>query len=87
MLTGTLWCGKCYKALTHLVIVNRHRALGLRTLQAFANAAADAQTKDAVLLEATRSIFGNVPTGYVDVANVDSDHKVVEIVRSVMPKQ
>lgn len=87
MLTGTLWCGKCYKALTHLVIVNRHRALGLRTLQAFANAAADAQTKDAVLLEATRSIFGNVPTGYVDVANADSDHKVVEIVRSVMPKQ
>jgi hypothetical protein len=86
MLTGTLWCGKCYKALTHLVIVNRHRALGLRTLQAFANAAADAQTKDAVLLEATRSIFGNVPTGYVDGTATDNDHKVVEIVRSVMPK-
>ena len=86
MLTGTLWCGKCYKALTHLVIVNRHRALSLRTLQAFANAAADVQTKDAVLLEATRSIFGNVPTGYVEGATTDSDHKVIEIVRSVMPK-
>jgi len=86
MLSGTLWCGKCYKALTHLVIVNRHRALSLRTLQAFSNAAADAQTKDAVLLEATRSIFGNVPTGYVEGAATDNDHKVVEIVRSVMPK-
>lgn len=86
MLTGTLWCGKCYKALTHLVIVNRHRALSLRTLQAFSNAAADAQTKDAVLLEATRSIFGNVPTGYVEGAATDTDHKVVEIVRNVMPK-
>lgn len=86
MLTGTLWCGKCYKALTHLVIVNRHRALGLRTLQAFANAAADAQTKDAVLLEATRSIFGSVPTGYVDGTATDNDYKVVEIVRSVMPR-
>ena len=86
MLTGTLWCGKCYKALTHLVIVNRHRALSLRTLQAFANAASDAQTKDAVLLEATRSIFGNVPTGYVESLSTDNDHKVVEIIRSGLPK-
>lgn len=86
MLTGTLWCGKCYKALTHLVIVNRHRALSLLTLQAFANAASDSQTKDAVLLEATRSIFGNVPTGYVDSLATDNDHKVVEIIRSGLPK-
>lgn len=87
MLTGTLWCGKCYKALAHLVIVNRHRALSLRTLQAFANATADTQTKDAVLLEATRSVFGNVPTGYVEGIAADNDHKVVEIIRNVMQKQ
>lgn len=86
MLTGTLWCGKCYKALTHLVVVNRHRGLGLRTLQAFANATTDPQTKDAVLLEVTRSVFGTVSTGYVDGIAADNDHKFVEIVRSAMPK-
>lgn len=86
LLTGTLWCGKNYKALKHLATINRHRALSIRTLQAFAHAATDAHAKDAVLLEATRAVFGSVPTGYIDGSSNDGDLKVVEIARSVLPK-
>ena len=86
LLTGTLWCGKNYKALKHLATINRHRELSIRTLQAFAHAASDVHAKDAVLLEATRAVFGSVPTGYIDGAGNDGDLKVVEIARSVLPK-
>ena len=69
----------------HLAIINNHRAISLLTLQAFSNAANDVQVKDAVLLEATRAVFGTVPTGFVN-ANLDSDLKLVEIARNIMPK-
>lgn len=86
LITATIWCGRNYKALKHLATINRHRALSLRTLQAFAAAAADPQAKDAVLLEATRAVFGSVPTGFIDGGSGDGDLKVVEIARSVLPK-
>lgn len=86
LITTTVWCGRNYKALKHLSTINRHRALSIRTLQAFAAAASDSQVKDAVLMEATRAVFGNVPTGYIDGNNADGDLKVVEIARSVLPK-
>ena len=86
LLTGTIWCGRNYKALKHQATINRHRALSLQTLQAFSAAAADSQTKDAVLLEATRAVFGSVPTGYIDSSGGDSDLKIVEVARSILPK-
>ena len=49
LLTASVWCGRNYKALKHLATINRHRALSIQTLQAFSAAAADTQTKDAVL--------------------------------------
>ena len=85
LITATIWCGKNYKALKHQATVNRHRALSIQTFQAFSSAANDPHTKDAVLLEATRAVFGNVPTGYID-GTPDSDLKVVEIARSILPK-
>lgn len=66
LFTGALWCGRVYKALLHQATVNRHRALSLQTFQAFSSAAADDTTKDAVLMEATKAVFGNVSTGLVD---------------------
>lgn len=85
LFTATIWCGRNYKSMRHLAIINRHRALSLRTLQAFSNAANDVQTKDAVLLEATRAVFGTVPTGFIN-SNSDPDLKFVEIARNIMPK-
>ncbi len=64
--TGTVWCGRIYRALMHQSAVNRHRALSLQTFQAFVEATDDPITRDAVLMAATRSIFSNVPTGLVD---------------------
>ncbi len=86
LLTGTIWCGRNYRALKHLAIINNHRANSIRTLQAFSNAAAQTQTKDAVLMEATRAVFGNVPTGFIGQTSSDSDLKVIEVARNILPE-
>ena len=88
LVTATLWCGRIYKALMHQSATNRHRALSLQTFQAFSSAASDVQTKDAVLLETTRSIFSQCMTGYVDSASasLDSEARVIEIVKSIVQK-
>lgn len=87
LLTGTIWCGRNYRALKHLATINNHRAISMRTLQAFSNAAAQTQTKDAVLMEATRAVFGNVPTGFIgQQTSSDSDLKVIEVARNILPE-
>ena len=84
LFTGTVWCGRIYRALTHQRSINRHRALSLKTFQAFVKATDDPATRDAVLIAATRSIFGNVPTGFVDErgATQDTSVNVLEIGKS-----
>jgi len=81
LLTATVWCGRIYKALKHQITVNRHRANSLKTFQAFVKAASNENTRDAVLLETTRSIFANSPSGYLETADTSSDAstKVLEI--------
>ena len=60
--------------------------MSLQTFQAFSHAASDEQTKDAVLMEATRAIFGNTQTGYIDGVEVtpESKVKILEVVKSVV---
>lgn len=86
LLTATIWCGRNYTALKHLATINGHRAMSIQTLQAFSSAAADKQAKDAVLLEATRAVFGNVPTGYIEGGSNDGELKIIEVARSILPK-
>lgn len=62
---GMGWAAKNYRAHKHNEIVNRHRQNALKTFETFARAADDKATKDAVLLEATKSIFGAQSTGYL----------------------
>lgn len=84
LFTATLWCGRTYKALMHLATINRHRALSLQTFQAFTHAASDDPTRDSVLMEATRAIFGSAPTGFLDgKSSGDQELKVVEVVKSI----
>jgi hypothetical protein len=64
--TATLWCGKMYKAAKHLATTNKHRANALLTFQAFIQATEDEATKNAVLLETTRSIFAITNSGLID---------------------
>ena len=66
LFTATVWCGRVYKAVSHLVVLNKHRANALQTFQAFSRAASDDTTKDAVLLEATHSIFSPGSSGFLD---------------------
>ena len=62
-----------------------HRALGLKTFQAFSAVAADSHTKDAVLMETTHSIFGNITTGLInESSNCESDSNIIQIAGKVM---
>lgn len=76
LFTATVWCGRLYRALMHQSTINRHRALGLQTFQAFSSAAADIQTKDAVLMETTRAIFANSATGFLDAKSGGQDQEI-----------
>lgn len=88
LFSATLWCAKIYKALMHQSSINRHRALSIQTIQAFVASVADVQMKDAVVLEATKSIFGNVTTGYIESTNSsDGDLKILEVARNAMSKR
>lgn len=83
LISVTVWCGKTYRAYRHNVIVNRHRQNALATFQAFAEAAGDEATKNAVLLQATQCIFTPQPTGYISAENEGQMPQVLEIVRSL----
>jgi len=82
-LTATLWTGKIYKALMHQVSVNKHRANSLLTFQAFIKASNDPNTRDAVLLETTRSIFTLASSGFIDGSTSEAKNtNVVEIIKN-----
>lgn len=68
LLTASIWCGRIYKAQMHQHSINKHRALALQTFQAFSKAANDESTKNAVLMECTRSIFAFQSTGYIEAS-------------------
>ena len=80
-------CSRIYRSHRHNFIVNRHRRNALRTFQAFANAPeADAQTKSAVLLEATKCIFSQQATVYISSEQDAQPSQILEIVRQLNPK-
>lgn len=87
LFTGTVWCGRIYRALVHQAAVNKHRALSLKTFQAFVEATSDDYIKDAVLMAATKTVFSNVPTGFVEQrGSQDSEVNFVEFGRSAAEK-
>jgi hypothetical protein len=84
LFTTTIWCGRMYKAGKHQAAVNRHRGDALKTFQAFVKATNDESTRDAVLLETTRSIFALTSTGYLDGSDGTNDApiKILEVIKS-----
>ena len=66
LFASAVWCGRIYRALVHQAAVNNHRAISLKTFQAFVKATDTPEVRDAVLLAATNAAFGSVPTGLVD---------------------
>lgn len=79
----TVWCGRNYRALAHEAAVNKHRANALSTFRTFVDATKEPEVRNAVLLEATRAIFSQAPSGYLDKSdNSGSDNRITEVVRS-----
>lgn len=84
---GLVWTTKNYNAHRHNCIVNKHRANSLNSFETFVKSTEDPATKDAVLLQATQSIFSPQSSGY-DGSDGEGDpsNKFIEILRHIDPK-
>ena len=81
-------CMKSYAAEKHLQVVNRHRQNALDTFDAFIDAAGEnPETRDAVLLAATKTIFDPNQSGYLSpkARGSDSVNPVQQIIKEVIP--
>ena len=75
---------KIYRAYRHNCTINTHRQNALMTFEMFTNAAKDEQTKNAVLLQATQSIFSPQPTGYLSGdSEQGSNPQILEIIKNI----
>lgn len=73
-----------YAASKHNETVNVHRQNALQTFELFVSAADDQETKDAVLLEATRAIFAPQSSGFLrNGREPDSPSTMVEVIRRI----
>lgn len=82
--SAIVWSARMYRAHRHNEIVNRHRQRALTTFETFVKATKDEQTKSAVLLQTTESIFSPQATGYMgEEADVGGGPKIIEIVRGI----
>lgn len=79
-----IWCARNYAASQHNFVVNKHRQNALSTFETFAKAASSEDVKQAVLLQATTSIFASQSSGFhAKEADNEQSSKVIEILRSV----
>jgi hypothetical protein len=81
---GVIWSGRMYRSESHNWVVNQHRQNSLSTFETFVKASSDDQTRNAVLLQATQSIFAHQVSGF---SQQDSEGtaspQVLEIVRNM----
>jgi len=84
---GVIWSTRNYNAHRHNYVVNKHRSNSLNSFETFVKSTEDTATKDAVLLQATQSIFSPQSSGY-DHSDGDGDlpNKFIEILRHVEPR-
>ncbi len=81
---GAIWSAKNYRTHRHLAVLNAHRQNALQTFESFVEGAGgDAQTKNAVLLEATRCIFTPANTGYLGAEDDNPSSRIIEIMKTV----
>ncbi len=74
LVTGAIWCGKTYRILRHQQTTNQHKANGLKSFLLFRDAADnDEATRNAVLLETTRSIFSSNLSGFIPESSVKAN--------------
>ena len=78
-----VWLVRMYRSACHNQVVNQHRANALQTFETFVNAATDQQTKEAVLLRATDSIFGHQASGFDEARRESGSANLLEITRDL----
>lgn len=88
LIAAATWCGGQFRSAKHQQFTNKHRSNSLKTFRAFSQAASDDYARDAVLMEATRAIFGHVPSGYTREASggAEGNVRIVEMVRDGIKK-
>jgi hypothetical protein len=73
-----------YAASRHNLVVNRHRQNALSSFETFVKGAGDQQTKDAVLLQATQSIFVPQDSGFIrGESTPQPGSQIIEILRGI----
>ena len=71
---------KNYRWSRHNQTVNKHRQNAISTFEAYLESfKPDEQTRNAMLMEVSRTIFGSQSTGFVDKDNEDSPTQIFEI--------
>jgi hypothetical protein len=76
-----------YKAHRHNEILNSHRTTALTTFETFVKGTSDDDTKNAVLLQTTQSIFAVQPTGYLaNEPEPTPQTTIVEVLRRIGEK-
>jgi hypothetical protein len=85
---GLVFSARNFAASRHNFVINRHRQNALSTFETFAKAAGDAQTKDAVLMQATQSIFALQTSGYLRAEHDTAQQggQIIEVVRNLTAK-
>lgn len=82
--TGIVFSARNYSAARHNFVINRHRQNALSTFETFVKASREDQTKDAVLVQATRSIFAPQTSGYLKRdSEPQQTNQIIEIIRSL----
>lgn len=81
------WEVRNYNAAQHNFIINQNKQNALSTFETFVSAARDEETKNAVLMQTTRAIFSNLPSGYLKNESADDGtSQIIEIAKSVNSK-
>lgn len=87
LLIVLFWEVRNYNATQHNFTINQNKQNALSTFETFVSAARDEETKNAVLIQTTRAIFSNLPSGYLKNESADDgSSQIIEIAKSVNSK-
>lgn len=65
---------RVFNANSHLYALNSHKANSLKVLKSFVESTSDPKIRDAVLIQATKSIFDSGSTGYINSKDSSAAH-------------
>lgn len=81
------WEVRNYNAAQHNYTINQNKQNALSTFETFVSAARDEEIKNAVLMQTTKAIFSNLPSGYLkNESGDDGSSQIIEIARGIGSK-